>query len=102
MKQQPLQKTMASKMAKRMEIADTLRTQATTDLETLRSEAISKHDQVGRESVKLGEKLRKSPNDKNLQKQYAGAIAAKKMFGGAAAMNTQILKQEGEDGSKTD
>lgn len=98
MKQRPLQKTMAFKMAKRMETADLMRGEAIEDLKTLRSEAISKHDQTGRVAVKLGNQLRKSPDDKNLQKQYAGAVAAKRMFCGVANMNTKILKQEGVNG----
>lgn len=98
----PLNKTMAFKMAKRLEVADIIREQAITDLKTLRSEAISKHDQTGRVAIKAGEALGKDPENKKLQKDYAGAVTARKMFSAAANMNTAILKQEESNGKTTD
>ena len=48
-----LQKTMTGKLLKRIETCETLRGEAVQDLKTLRSEAISKHDQTGRAAVEL-------------------------------------------------
>lgn len=99
-----LDKTIADKMHKRIEIADQMRGEAITDLKTMRGEAISKHDQTARAAVAVGAKLQDDPENKRLQKEYAGAVNARKMFGAAARMNEAILEQENdaEDSEKTD
>lgn len=90
-----LQKTMTSKLLKRMETCDILRSEAIHDLKTLKGEAISKHDQTSRAAVKLGEQLEKDPDNKKLQREYAGAVMGRKMFHHAAELNTSLLENEG-------
>lgn len=92
-----MNKTIAGKIAKRIEVADDMHSKAITDLKTLRSEAISKHDQMGRQAVKSGNALDKDPENKNLQREYAGTINAKKMMAASAAMNDALLEQEGRN-----
>ncbi len=93
-----LNKTMSSKLLKRMETCETMRGEAITDLKTLRTEAISKHDQTSRAAVRLGEQLQTDPDNKPLQKEYAGSIAARKMFHHSVELNDALLENEGENG----
>ena len=98
-----LDKTIADQMHKRLEIADLMRGEAITDLKTMHREAISKHDQTGRAVLVAGEKLRQDPENKRLQKNYAGTVNARKMFGAAANLNQALLDQESvEDSPSTD
>jgi len=97
-KPEKLQKTMTSKLLKRMETCDTVRSEAIQDLKTLRGEAISKHDQTARAAVTLGKQLEKNPENKKLQKEYAGAVSGRKMFHHAAELNTALIENEGQDG----
>jgi len=89
-----MQKTMGAKLLKRMEVCDDMRGEAVKDLKTLRSEAISKHDQTSRAAADLAKKLDKDPENETLQKEYAGAVGARKMFHHAAEMNDAILEGE--------
>ena len=90
---------MTGKLLKRMETCETMRGEAIQDLKTLRGEAISKHDQTARAAVELAKKLEKDPENKKLQREYAGAVSGRKMFYHAAELNTALLQNEGADGS---
>lgn len=95
-KPQPLKKTMASTMAKRLETCDTMRGEALTDLKTLRGEAISKHDQTSRAVRTLSAQAQKDPDNPKVQKELAGALLGRKMFHHAAVLNDHLLENEGE------
>jgi len=95
-KPQPLQKTMASTMEKRLKTCDTMRGEAITDLKTLRGEAISKHDQTSRAVKTLSAQAQKNPDNPKVQRELAGALNARKMFHHAAELNDSLLESEGE------
>lgn len=95
-KPQPLQKTMASTMAKRMKVCDTMRSEAITDLKKLRVEAISKHDQTSRAVRTLSAQAQKDPENPKVQRELAGALLGRKMFHHAAELNDSLLESEGE------
>ncbi len=93
---QPLKKTMASTMAKRLKTCDTMRGEVIQDLKTLRGEAISKHDQTARAVRTLSAQAEKDPENKTVQKELGGALNARKMFHHAAELNDRLLEDEGE------
>lgn len=95
-KPQPLKKTMASTMAKRLEVCDTMRSEVIQDLKTLQGEAISKHDQTARAITTLSDQAEKHPEDKKVREELAGALLGRKMFHHAAELNTNLLESEGE------
>lgn len=89
-----MKKTMGAKLLKRMNVCDEMRGEAVEDLKTLRSEAISKHDQTSRAAAELAKKLDADPENETLQKEYAGAVNARKMFHHAAELNNALLESE--------
>ena len=60
-KPQAREKTMVSKIAQRLKVCDTMRGEAIQDIEALRREAISKHDQPARAGQVLTAQAQQNP-----------------------------------------
>ncbi len=91
---EPMSKTMTELLDKRMKQCEMMHQEAVRDLKTLRGEAISKHDQTSRAIPKLAKKLEKDPDNKELQKEYSGAVLTRKMHHHAAELNQALLDNE--------
>lgn len=89
-----MKETITDQLHKRMKQCETMRQGAIEDLKTLRSEAISKHDQTSRAIPPLAKKLEKDPENKELQRKYAGAVLTRKMHHHAAELNQGLIDNE--------
>lgn len=87
-------KTITDQLHKRMDQCEIMRRDALKDLKTLRSEAINKHDQTSRSIPALAKKLEKDPENKELQREYAGALLTRKMHHHAVEMNQALTDNE--------
>lgn len=89
-----MNKTITDQLRKRMDQCEIMRRDALKDLKTLRSEAISKHDQTSRAIPGLAKKTGKDPENKELQREYAGAILTRKMHHHIAELNQALIDNE--------
>jgi len=86
--------SMTSKIHKRMQIAESERAALIGDLERLQKEAPDKLNQIAELVGSLAEQLEKDPDNQQLQKEYAGAVLARKMVSAGQGMTEGILKNE--------
>ena len=87
----------AKKISDRLKECDRIQGENLRLVRGLASEAERKADYLSEQIIKTEKKLKNAPDNKSLQKEYAGQIMARRMFIAAKNLNESILESDAID-----
>ena len=83
--------TFASQISDRLKACDQMKAAIQSDAKQLQKQIPKKHAEASKLIDTLAAKLKKDPDNKQLQKDYAAAIRARDMYAHGNVMNEAIL-----------